>query len=88
MVASCLSTSHPIPIPEAARRRRRVCSHQRVRRHQRLGHQRSSPSPALTLALVLAPTLVAVAVMAAPEQPQTLEAICLRHHGVEACRVW
>jgi hypothetical protein len=40
------------------------------------------------VALVMVPTLLLVAAMAAPEQPQNLEAICKRHHGVEACRVW
>jgi hypothetical protein len=40
------------------------------------------------LSLVLAPTLLLVAAVAAPEQPQSQEAICQRHHGVEACRVW
>lgn len=40
------------------------------------------------LALVLAPSLLLLAAMAAPEQPKRLEAICQRHYGIEACRVW
>ncbi len=41
----------------------------------------------------LAPLLLAVglmlgAVVLAPEQPLDQEAICHRHNGVEACRVW
>ncbi|MFM8525123.1 MAG: serine protease inhibitor [Cyanobacteriota bacterium] len=75
-------------MPQAPRRRRRSRAHRRVGCHQPVGNRRRRSSPALTLALVLATTLVAVAVMAAPEQPQALEAICLRHHGAEACRVW
>jgi hypothetical protein len=29
-----------------------------------------------------------MAVLVAPEQPQDQEAICQRHNGVAACRVW
>ncbi len=42
--------------------------------------------PALPLAL--AGLLVLLAVLLAPEQPRHQEAICQRHAGVEACRVW
>lgn len=38
--------------------------------------------------LLLAVGLVLVAVVLAPEQPLDQEAICHRHNGVEACRVW
>ena len=38
--------------------------------------------------LALAAVLVALAVLVAPEQPRDQEAICHRHAGVEACRVW
>ncbi|MFM7642633.1 MAG: hypothetical protein ACKO45_13945 [Cyanobium sp.] len=38
--------------------------------------------------LVLAAILVSVAAVVAPERPQDQEAICQRHSGVLACRVW
>lgn len=38
--------------------------------------------------LALAAVLILVAVLVAPEQPQDQEAICQRHNGVAACRVW
>ncbi|KAF0653523.1 hypothetical protein L107_08023 [Cyanobium sp. Copco_Reservoir_LC18] len=38
--------------------------------------------------LLLAVALVLGAVVLAPEQPLDQEAICHRHNGVEACRVW
>ena len=40
------------------------------------------------LPLALAAVLVGLAVLVAPEQPRDQEAICHRHAGVEACRVW
>lgn len=40
------------------------------------------------LPLALAGVLVGLAVLVAPEQPRDQEAICHRHAGVEACRVW
>jgi hypothetical protein len=39
-------------------------------------------------ALLLAVSLVLLAVLVAPERPQDQEAICQRQAGVEACRVW
>ena len=36
----------------------------------------------------LAVLLLLLAVLVAPERPQVQEAICQRHNGVEACRVW
>ncbi len=50
--------------------------------------QRRWPTPALIMAMLLAPTLMLLAATAAPEQPHSQEAICQRHHGVEACAVW
>jgi len=41
-----------------------------------------------TMPLRLAVGLVLGAVLLAPEQPRDQEAICHRHNGVEACRVW
>ncbi|MEA5417112.1 hypothetical protein [Synechococcus sp. BA-132 BA5] len=38
--------------------------------------------------LLLAVGLLLGAVWLAPEQPRDQEAICHRHNGVEACRVW
>ena len=38
--------------------------------------------------LALAAVLLGVALLVAPEQPRDQEAICQRHNGVAACRVW
>jgi hypothetical protein len=38
--------------------------------------------------LILVAFLVLVALLLAPERPEDQEAICKRHAGVEACRVW
>lgn len=38
--------------------------------------------------LALAGLLLGVAVLVAPERPADQEAICHRHNGVAACRVW
>jgi len=48
-----------------------------------------SPLPSTAGApLALAGVLILMAVLVAPEQPQDQEAICQRHNGVAACRVW
>lgn len=38
--------------------------------------------------LLLAAVLCVMALLVVPERPQDQEAICQRHTGVEACRVW
>lgn len=38
--------------------------------------------------LLLAAVLCVLALLVVPEHPQDQEAICQRHTGVEACRVW
>lgn len=38
--------------------------------------------------LLLSAVLVLVAQLVAPEQPRAQEAICHRHNGEAACRVW
>jgi hypothetical protein len=38
--------------------------------------------------LVLVLVLFGAAVLVAPEHPQDQAAICQRHNGVDACRVW
>lgn len=38
--------------------------------------------------LALAAVLLLLALLLAPEQPGDQEAICQRHNGVAACRVW
>jgi hypothetical protein len=38
--------------------------------------------------LALAAVLVLTAALVAPEQPQDQAAICQRHNGPAACRVW
>jgi hypothetical protein len=45
------------------------------------------PEPAAIHAL-LAGFLLAAALVAAPEAPQDQAAICQRHNGPVACRVW
>jgi hypothetical protein len=40
------------------------------------------------LPLVLAASLCVAALLVAPEQPQDQAAICQRHNGAAACRVW
>ncbi len=44
----------------------------------------SAPGIPLTLAAIL----LLAALLVAPEQPLAQEAICQRHNGVAACRVW
>jgi len=60
------------------------------RRHLGGGGSRlaSMPRAGATMPLRLAVGLVLGAVLLAPEQPRDQEAICHRHNGVEACRVW
>lgn len=53
------------------------------RGHRAPAHRQRAAAP-----LLLAVGLVLGAVMLAPEQPLDQEAICHRHNGVEACRVW
>lgn len=48
----------------------------------------AAPGSLLTRPLVLALLLIGLAAVLAPEQPWDQEAICQRHIGVEACRVW
>ena len=38
--------------------------------------------------LALAAMLLSLAVLVAPERPADQEAICQRHNGAAACRVW
>jgi len=53
---------------------------------------RLQPRPALPVSagvpLALAAVLLALAVLVAPERPADQEAICHRHNGAAACRVW
>ncbi len=53
------------------------------RGHRPPAHRHWAAAP-----LLLAVGLVLGAVLLAPEQPLDQEAICHRHNGVEACRVW
>jgi len=41
-----------------------------------------------TVPALFAAVLLLVAVVAAPERPGDQAAICQRHNGVDACRVW
>lgn len=58
-------------------------------RGARLGlesQRRSGASPLVPLMVTL--TLMLAAALVAPEHPADQEAICQRHNGVAACRVW
>ncbi|MEB3334157.1 MAG: hypothetical protein VKP70_04155 [Cyanobacteriota bacterium] len=65
----------------------------RSRRHARQGVG-GSVTPAAregapsAVPLFLAAVLVSAALLLAPEQPRDQEAICQRHSGEVACRVW
>ena len=51
--------------------------------------RRVAPDSAVpTLPLVLVGVLVLLAVLVAPERPRDQAAICQRHAGAAACRVW
>lgn len=49
---------------------------------------RRGRSSSMGVPLALAGVLLALAVLVAPEQPADQEAICHRHNGVAACRIW
>jgi hypothetical protein len=74
MVASALP-----PLSRSTRRTAPSCRGPVARRMAR----RHALMPAALAALLLL-----AAVVMAPEQPQDQEAICQRHNGVDACRVW
>lgn len=75
-----LSTALPLPRPVPASGRSR----------QGLGPSQANPPSQAKPAthLMIAVGLVLGAVLLAPEQPRDQEAICHRHNGVAACRVW
>ncbi|MBM5823018.1 hypothetical protein KBY84_02895 [Cyanobium sp. N.Huapi 1H5] len=52
------------------------------------GHRAPARRHRAVAPLLLAVGLVLGAGVLAPEQPLDQEAICHRHNGVEACRVW
>ena len=54
-----------------------------ARHRSKAARARVSAAPAL-----LAAVLLLVAGLAAPERPADQAAICQRHNGVDACRVW
>lgn len=73
MTASCLSA------PLASSRRLPV----------RLpGRRRSGVAPSGVLAIASAATVLFLALVIAPEQPQAQAEICERHNGAAACRIW
>ncbi len=59
----------------------------RPRAHAGQGGRRTRRS-SMEVPLVLAGVLLTLAVLVAPERPGDQEAICHRHNGVAACRVW
>ncbi|MEB3352240.1 MAG: hypothetical protein VKM01_07940 [Cyanobacteriota bacterium] len=87
MVSSCVAASPfstPAPFAVAAGHRPRPSSSglAALRRRRRLtAGARVSP-------VMLAALMVTLALLVAPEQPAAQEAICQRHNGPEACRVW
>jgi hypothetical protein len=48
--------------------------------------RRGAPSPLIPL--LFTATLLLAAALVAPERPADQEAICQRHNGAAACRVW
>lgn len=78
------------PLPRVAGTTRRSgaprprCPQRRALRHQHA--LRAAAAPAMPL--LLSAVLVLVAQLVAPEQPRAQEAICHRHNGEAACRVW
>lgn len=72
MAASCFSTPRLLPTRLVRPARGRPWSFPHA----------VAALPLLVVALVLAAALVA------PEQPEQLAAICERHNGPAACRVW
>jgi hypothetical protein len=59
-----------------------------LRRLARPPRQRQALRPDALIPAATAALLAMAAVVVAPERPQDQEAICQRHNGVEACRVW
>jgi hypothetical protein len=49
---------------------------------------RSAAPASVGVPLALAAVLLSLAVLVAPERPADQEAICQRHNGAAACRVW
>ena len=97
MAASCLSTPlaplggpsrGPLPSP-AALAGRRWCARRGGRRPGTARSQagRQARAGGWSLAWLVAVLLAAAAVLA-PEQPSAEAAICQRHNGEAACRVW
>ena len=72
----------PTPLPRPAARVRTL--RRPVSSHRRLGLDWAG----VPLAGGLIAVLVLLALVVAPERPWDQEAICQRHAGVEACRVW
>jgi hypothetical protein len=82
------STPHA---PSSARRARclprsLVCSEVALSQPRQRHIHVPEASPAVPL--LLAGALCLMAALVAPEQPQDQEAICQRHNGAAACRVW
>lgn len=74
------------PVPRARPSRLRMPAQGIGSAARRAPALRRGASPGVPL--VLAAILVSVAAVVAPERPQDQEAICQRHSGVLACRVW
>lgn len=80
MVISCLPTAPALPVASLLRA---PSPRRPVQRRGVLAGSAGAAGPALlVLALLLGATVLA------PEAPQDLADICLRHNTPEACRVW
>jgi hypothetical protein len=77
-----LSPGLPLAPPPAVRRRRSL--HGPGRRSEAV----PQGQPLAAIPLLFTAGLLLGAVLLAPEQPRHQEAICQRHNGVAACRVW
>jgi hypothetical protein len=82
--AAFFAAAASLPVASAAAAPALAPSRQRAFK----GAGRSFDGPSSEVPLALAAVLLLLALLVAPEQPRHQEAICQRHNGVAACRVW
>lgn len=83
MTTSSFGASLPVSLAPSRPLGRALAQPLAGRGHRAPAHRQRAFAP-----LLLAVGLMLGAVVLAPEQPLDQEAICHRHNGVEACRVW